>query len=109
MKSLVAISALLLLLSISSTSHSACIEDVVPELPNPDIAVMSDILRAQEAVKQYIARQEKYLSCVGDDSFRHDAVVDKMHEVANSYNNMARRYKTRMESMNMVVDLALLI
>jgi hypothetical protein len=84
-------------------------EAVVPELPNPDVAVMSDILRAQQAVKQYLARQEKYLSCLGDDSFRHDAAVDKMHEVANSYNNMARRYKSRMESMNMVVDLALLI
>ena len=108
MKSLAAVSALLLLLSISSNSYSACKEAVVPELPNPDIAVMSDILRAQEAVKLYIARQEKYLSCVGD-NFRHDAVVDKMHEVANSYNNMARRYKSRMESMNMVVDLALLI
>lgn len=109
MKSLVALSALLLLLSISSTSHSACIEAVIPALPNPDNAVMSDILRAQDAVKQYIARQEKFLSCVGDNSFRHDAIVDKMHEVANSYNNMARRYKSRMESMNMVVDLALLI
>jgi hypothetical protein len=108
MKSFVAISALLLLLSISSTSHSACIEAVVPELPNPDIAVMGDILRAQGAVRQYIARQEKYLACVGD-NFRHDAVVDKMHEVANSYNNMARRYKSRMESMNMVIDLALVI
>jgi hypothetical protein len=108
MKSLTAVSVLLLLLSISSSSHSACIEAAVPELPNPDVAVMSDILRAQDAVRQYIARQEKYLSCVGD-NLRHDAVVDKMHEVANSYNNMARRYKSRMESMNMVVDLALLI
>lgn len=108
MKSLVALSALLLLLSISSSVYSACSEAAVPELPNPDTAVMSDILRAQDAVKQYLARQERYLTCVGD-NFRHDAVVDKMHEVANSYNNMARRYKSRMESMNMVVDLALLL
>jgi hypothetical protein len=108
MKSLVALSVLLLLLSISSSAYSACLEATVPELPNPDTAVMSDILRAQDAVKQYLARQESYLTCVGD-NFRHDAVVDKMHEVANSYNNMARRYKIRMESMNMVVDLALLL
>ena len=108
MKSFAAVSALLLLLSISSNLYADCIEAVVPELPNPDTAVMSDMLRAQDAVKQYIARQEKYLSCVGY-GFRHDAVVDKMHEVANSYNNMARRYKSRMESMNMVVDLALVL
>lgn len=81
-------------------------EAVVPELPDPDTAVMSDMLRAQEAVKQYLARQEKYLSCVGN-SFKHDAAVVKMHELADRYNNLARRYKSRLESLDMVIDLAL--
>lgn len=108
MKALGAIATLLLLLSLSTASSAACMEAVVPELPDPDTAVMSDIVRAQGAVKQYLARQEKFLACVAG-RLRHDAAVDKMHEVAAEYNNMARRYKSRMQSMDMVVDLALVL
>jgi hypothetical protein len=106
MKSLIAISTLLLLLFIASPAYSACIEAAVPKLPDPDTAMMSDIIRAQNAVKQYLARQEKYLSCVGSTN-KHDAAVDKMHEIAEQYNTMSRRYKSRQESMDMIVDLAL--
>ncbi len=97
-----------LLLLATSVAHSACTEAAEPLLPDPDVAVMEDILRAQSAVKHYLVRQETFLSCINNNN-RHDAAVDKMHDVAAQYNNMARRYKSRMKSMNMVVDLALLI
>jgi hypothetical protein len=108
MKLFIAISTFVFSMTASNSAFSMCTEAAVPVLPDPDTAVMSDILRAQDAVKQYLARQEKFLSCVSDSS-RHNAAVDKMHEVADQYNNMARRYKSRMESMDMIVDLALLI
>ena len=108
MKLVMAISTLISVLLLASVSQAACKEAVVPELPDPDTAVMNDMLRAQAAVKQYLLRQEQYLSCVGD-NFRHDAAVDKMHDVAEQYNNTARRYRIRLESMDMIVDLAQLI
>lgn len=100
--------ALLSCLVIAPQVWSACREAAVPRLPNPDLAVEAEMLRAQLEVRRYIALQEEFLTCVQNNSRKHNQVVDLMHEVANKYNSTARRYKARLQSMNMITELAFL-
>lgn len=79
----------------------------MPGLPNPDLAGEAEMLRAQLEVKRYIALQEDFLDCVRNTRM-HNQAVERMHEVANKYNSTARRYKARMQSMNMITELAYL-
>ena len=64
------------------------------------------MLRAQMEVKRYIALQQEFLVCVQHNTRKHNRAVDLMHEVANKYNTTARRYKARMQSLNMITELA---
>ncbi len=76
-------------------------------MPNPDMASEYEMLQAQLAVKHYLATQEQYLNCVQNHR-KHNKVIDRMHDIADQYNRRAKRYKTRMESQNMITELALL-
>ena len=99
-------SLMLLLLLSPVSSWSACNEAVVPGLPHPDWTDEAEMLQAMAAVKRYIAAQEVFLSCVQNER-RHNRAVERMHEIARKYNTMARRYKARMQSMDMFTELAL--
>ena len=79
----------------------------MPGMPSPDVASEVEMLQAQAAVKNYLATQERYLGCV-QNGRRHNQAIDRMHDVAEKYNRKARRYKTRMESQDMITELALL-
>lgn len=96
-------SSLVIVLLWATTAWSSCQEAVVPELPNPDWVDEQDVLRAQRAVKQYIQEQEIFLSCVRRASM-HNAALNRMHTVAKKYNEMARRYKARKASMNIMTE-----
>lgn len=89
----------------ASAVSAACEEAEMPGIPNPDLAGEAEMLRAQAEVKRYLALQQEFLDCVRNDR-RHNQAVDRMHEVANKYNSTARRYKARMESLNMITELA---
>ncbi len=91
----------------AAPAWSICKEAPVPVLPNPDFAVETEMLRAQEAVRHYLAVQENFLSCVRNDR-RHNQALDRMHMLAEKYNRITRRYKVRKQSMGMFTDLALL-
>jgi hypothetical protein len=89
------------------SAWSDCEEPLVPALPNPDLAGENEMRRAQLAVKHYLSEQQAFLACVGNDR-RHNEAVDRMHELAQKYNKMARRYNARMQSLDMYTELALL-
>ena len=76
----------------------------MPGLPNPDLADEIDMLRAQHAVKRYLLAQQDFLSCV-QSSRRHNQAIDRMHEMAEKYNRMSRRYKMRIQSLDMFTAL----
>lgn len=92
---------------LSTLAFAECIEAEAPGIPNPDLAGEAEMLRAQREVKRYLALQEQFLDCVRNVR-HHNQAVERMHEVANKYNSTARRYKARMQSMNMFTELALL-
>lgn len=69
------------------------------------MALEQDIIRAQQAVKHYLALQQRYLSCVNSDA-RHDAAIDRMREMARRFNNLAREYKARLQAADMITDMA---
>ena len=91
----------------ASVTTAACREATAPGMPNPDMASEYEMLQAQIAVKQYLASQEQYLNCIHNGR-KHNRVIDQMHDIADQYNRRAKRYKTRMESQDMITKLALL-
>ncbi|WP_169713966.1 hypothetical protein [Oceanicoccus sagamiensis] len=98
----------LLVLALStSLGWASCQQSAAPGMPNPDMASEYEMLQAQIAVKNYLATQEQYLNCV-QSSRKHNQIIDRMHEIADQYNRKARRYKARMESQDMITELALL-
>ncbi|WP_101760214.1 hypothetical protein [Oceanicoccus sp. KOV_DT_Chl] len=101
------VAALLWLSVVSALVDAACIEAEAPGLPHPDEAGEYEMLQAQFAVKEYLAQQELFLSCV-QDGRRHNQAIDRMNDIADQYNRSARRYKARMESMDRMTELALL-
>ena len=78
----------------------------MPLLPRADTAEEEDILKAHAAVIQYLKQQESFLACVNSD-LKHDAAIDRMREVTEKFNKLARRYKSRLKAMDMFTDLAM--
>ena len=97
-------SACLLLMTVPAWSGSDCKEALVPGLPDPDLADELEMLRAQHAVKRYMVAQQDFLSCVQSNR-RHNRAVERMQELAEKYNRMSRRYKARMQSLDMFTEL----
>jgi predicted nucleic-acid-binding protein len=106
MKSLLA-SIIIMSALITPASAASCREAVAPVLSEENMAVEEDIIRTLAAVKQYLKLQEGFLSCVSNVS-RHNAAIDRMHEVSKRFNTLAKRYKARMEAMDMFTELAYL-
>lgn len=86
---------------------AGCREAVIPDLPSSELASEYEMQMAKLAVDEYLAAQELYLSCVSNARL-HNQAVDRMHHVANQYNRSAKKFKVRMQSMNMYTKLVLL-
>ena len=91
----------------ASSVWAACAEAAAPVMPNPDMASEYEMLEAQLAVKNYLATQEQYLNCIHSHR-KHNQAIDRMHDIADQYNRKAKRYKARMESQDMITELAFL-
>jgi hypothetical protein len=92
---------------VAANAFAACREAVMPELPNSDLASEYEMQIARLAVDEYLADQELYLACVSNVRL-HNQAVDRMRHVANQYNRSAKRFKARMQSMDMYTELVLL-
>ncbi|MCV6615840.1 MAG: hypothetical protein OIF35_12775 [Cellvibrionaceae bacterium] len=79
----------------SQSSFASCAEPAAPSLPNPDTAVTPEMVKAKKQVKQYMAEVDKYLSCKRLSTRQHNAMVDKMHSLANNFNDVIRAFKER--------------
>lgn len=93
MKKLVAV--FLALAFYSSTSFAACERPAPPALPNADTAVTAEMVKAQNEVKDYVAKAEAYLSCV-DGKRSQNEMIAEMEKVAAEFNAVVRAYKARM-------------
>lgn len=83
------------------------------QLPDGATAEMDDMVKAQQAVKNYVAEGEAFLICLerehaelGEETTaeikaefakRHNAVVDKMSSVAEEFNKQIKAFKAATE------------
>lgn len=81
-------------LSLTNGAYAACTSHEAPALPDPETAVLAQMVKAQNEVKNYIKSQEAYLSCTKS-GLRYDRAMKEMQKVASSFNNITRAYKAR--------------
>ena len=99
------------LLAFSSISFAECVHPVAPVLPDGEVADLATMVEGQKAVKTYVAEAEAYLECLtaegeaaGEEVSEeerasrmneHNAAVDEMEAVANTFNEELREYKAK--------------
>ncbi len=81
----------------SVMSVSACDKPSAPVLPDPNVAVTPQMIKAKNEVQEYITKAEAYLSCVKEAS-AHNAMVDEMKAVADTFNGAIKAFKERMSN-----------
>lgn len=95
MKNLIVSAAVLLLLS---AKGYACDKPAPPALPDPSSAVLAQMAKAQNDVKNYMASAEAYLKCLGDsDVSEYNKSITEMEALADSFNSLIRDFKARMK------------
>ena len=72
----------------------SCDQPLVPDLPDPSKAVLAEMVKAQNEVKQYLKLADDFLKCTKDDA-QHDLVVDRMRDIGTKFNDVVKAYKAR--------------
>jgi len=88
----VLVSGLLLAFAFQSNFVTACTKPVPPEMPNIEVAVVAEMVKAQKSVKRYMKEGNEYLACTKND-LQHDAMVARMEKMANKFNGLIRDFK----------------
>ena len=81
-------------LFVSNSAFAACTSHEAPALPDPETAVLAQMVKAQNEVKNYIKSQEAYLSCTKS-GLRYDRAFKEMKRVASDFNSITKAYKAR--------------
>ncbi|NIB40716.1 hypothetical protein HBA55_14035 [Pseudomaricurvus alkylphenolicus] len=89
------LTALMLATTLYSGATLACTKPSAPVLPDVNTAVTAQMVKAKNEVKAYMAAAQDYLSCVKSTA-DHNAMVDDMQKLADSFNSIVRQYKARM-------------
>lgn len=92
--------ALVLTTVLSSGSViAACDKPTPPTMPDPDIAVTAQMMKAKNEIKAFISMAESYLACIEstNDIKSHNEMVDAMQATADRFNQVVRQYKARMK------------
>lgn len=89
--------ALIFATLLASSSAFACDKPTAPVLPDPDTAVTAQMVKAKNEIKAFIATAEAYLACVeSGDTSSYNSMVEEMQAAAENFNNIVRKYKSRM-------------
>ena len=94
MKSPAQLLTIILLMLFTQNILAACTKPDKPTLPDPNTAVVAEMVKAQKAVKKYLAAGDKYLGCVRGDLY-HDVMVKEMKKVGDSFNASIKAFKAR--------------
>jgi hypothetical protein len=95
---------------VSIQAGAACAYPDEPQIPDGATATEQQMVGGQQVVKAYMAEMEGYLTCLDKEAAalgdaeteeqralhtsRHNAAVDQMEKVANSFNEQIRAFKT---------------
>jgi hypothetical protein len=96
-------------LLIATGAHAACEFPANIEVPDGSTATEAEMVAAQSAVKEYMAKVEDYLTCLAAEAsdlgmditeddmrirdMRHNAAVDEMEKLAAEFNAQIRAFK----------------
>ncbi len=78
----------------SSSLQAACDAPEAPELPDPETAVLAEMVKTQKDVKKYLAAGEDYLKCEKN-TIKYNRMVDEMKVVGDSFNAGIKAFKER--------------
>jgi len=86
------------LMLFTMTASGACTKPVAPILPNPEVAVTAQMIKAKNEIKTFIVASEAYLECVGSNDTFYNKMVEEMQQAADSFNAIVKKYKARMKT-----------
>ena len=75
-----------------SAQLQACDKPAAPVLPEPESAVLAEMVKAQKDVKAYVAAATDFLACVKNNRQYND-MVDEMKAVGEDFNSRIRKFK----------------
>ena len=100
-----------LLLAGSSVAFAECSRPPAPQIPDGSVSDIQTMIKGKSAVADYVAETEAYLDCLGAEGEAmsaeetpeqklarvdlHNAAVDDMEAVANTFNGEIREYKEK--------------
>ncbi len=82
-------------LLMSGAAFAACESPEEPAIPDGETANGSEMLKAKKDVEAYVAAIDEYLGCSKLSNSRHNRVVDRMQDVAETFNVQVRAYKAK--------------
>lgn len=88
---------ILVSLMLTNNTYANCVEPEEPLIPDPELTVTAEMVKAQNDVKAFLAAAEKFLKCTRS-GVRHNKMVDKMKDVGDNFNDAVKAYKVRLAS-----------
>jgi len=83
-------------LVLCSPAVFACAAPSPPAIPDPNSAVLAEMVKAQKDVKKFLADAEGYLGCEKD-SGKYNSMVDAMKTTGDEFNTAIRAFKAKMK------------
>jgi len=92
MKKTHAVNVIFLSAVLFSSAGWACTAPAAPTLPDPQAAVLAEMVKAQKAVKKYVAAGEEYLKCEKNTA-KYNDMVDSMKGIGADFNARIKQFK----------------
>ncbi len=93
MKKTHAVNVIFLSSLLFSSAGWACSAPEAPTLPDPQTAVLAEMVKAQKAVKKYVAAGEEYLKCEKNTA-KYNGMVDAMQDISADFNARIKEFKS---------------
>lgn len=77
---------------LQATPSWSCSAPGAPTLPDPNTAVLAEMVKAQKSVKKYMTASDEYLKCEKNTS-KYNAAVDSMQSVGADFNSRIKQFK----------------
>jgi hypothetical protein len=74
----------------------ACNEPTPPAIPDPNTAVLAEMVKAQKDVKKFIAAGDSYLKCQKNDT-KYNSMVSLMQSTGDNFNKAIKAFKAKVK------------
>jgi hypothetical protein len=84
------------LILVGAASSQACDEPSPPAIPDPNTAVLAEMVKAQKDVKKFISSGDSYLKCQKNDN-KYNKMVDLMKTTGDEFNKAIKAFKAKVK------------